>query len=53
VKVRNALNNTDQDLFNEGLVKLKACFRFWAITTIIMMMLYVLARIYRIAKDVI
>jgi hypothetical protein len=40
IKVRNALESSDQGLLNEGLAKLKACFRFWGIMTIIILSFY-------------
>lgn len=45
-RLRNAVDSTDQALLNEGLTKLKACFRFWGILTIIIISFYLLAFIF-------
>lgn len=42
VKMKEALNTSSQELFNEALTKLKACFRYWGIMTIIIISIYAL-----------
>jgi hypothetical protein len=50
VKVRLALDTIDQQLFTEGLAKLKACFRFWGIITIVIMGIYALILVMYLTK---
>lgn len=42
VKLKTALESASQELFVMGLAKLKACFRFWGIITIIILSIYAL-----------
>lgn len=46
VKLRSALDGTDQQLLNEGLGKMKSCFKFWGIFTIVIISLYILAFLF-------
>jgi hypothetical protein len=47
-KLKAALYTTDQQLLNEGLMKMKATFRFWGIITIIILSIYALIFIFAI-----
>jgi hypothetical protein len=49
-KVRSGLDTTDQQLFNEGLTKLKACFRFWGVVTILILSFYALVLVFYLVK---
>jgi uncharacterized membrane protein len=46
VKLRSAIDATDQVLLNEGLGKMKSCFKFWGIVTIVLISFYLLAFIF-------
>lgn len=45
-RLKAALATSDQGLLNEGLGKLRACFKFWGILTIIIIGLYLLAFLF-------
>lgn len=51
-KLRTALFAADQQLLNEGLMKMKASFRFWGIITIIILSIYALIFIFAILSSV-
>jgi hypothetical protein len=46
VKLRSAIDGTDQQLLNEGLGKMKSCFKFWGVFTIVIISLYLLAFLF-------